>query len=75
MSNGNQSLKELLARIEATFVSLAHAAPEARKPLQRNIANGLNELAKFAGLKPIALGGIPLDESDTDEMSISEIPT
>lgn len=75
MSNGNQSLKELLARIEATFVSLAHAAPEARNPLRRNIAKGLNELAKLAGLKPVELGGIPLDESDTEETVIGEIPT
>lgn len=74
MSNDNQSLKELLARIEASFVSLVHAAPEARNPFRRTIAAALNELAKFAGLKPIALGGVPLNE-DENSVTISDIPT
>lgn len=48
--------------------------PAERKPLQRMVAADLNKLAELAGLKPIALGGVPLEDDDTTA-TIGEIPT
>lgn len=74
MSNGNQSFDELLSRLKSEFATLVRTAPEARKEPRRKVAACLNALAVLAGLKPVQLGGIPLDE-EADDFTIGEIPT
>jgi len=63
-----------LKALDVAFYKLDYTAPEARKPLQQTIAANLNRLAELAGLKPIALGGIPLEDDNTIT-TIGEIPT
>lgn len=74
MSNGNVSLEELLNGLRSAFSSLVHTAPEARNESRRRVAACLNELAALAGLKPVELGGIPL-EDDNEPTIVGEIPT
>lgn len=64
-----------LAALAALFDRIYFTAPEGRKPLQKAVAAELNKLAELAGLKPVALGGIPLDEDDDTTTTIGEIPT
>jgi len=67
--------KGKLEALNAIFLRLRSATREECKPLQRMVAAELNGLATLAGLKPVALGGIPLDEDDDTTTTIGEIPT
>jgi hypothetical protein len=72
--SGNVSLQDVLKQLESTLNTLVYAAPEARNAPRRAVADCLNTIAQLAGLKPVALGGIPLEDDDTTA-TVGEIPT
>jgi hypothetical protein len=75
-SDNYDQVKELLRIIDQTAYRLDFTAePERRKVLKREIAAAMNSLAAMVGLRPIALGGTPLDEDDNTTTTIGEIPT
>lgn len=74
MSNGNMTLDDLLSELKSAFAALVNTQPAGRKAPRRKVAACLNAIAELAGLKPVALGGIPLDEEE-NEFTIDEIPT
>jgi hypothetical protein len=72
--SGNASLQDALKQLELALNTLVHTAPEARNAPRRAVADCLNTIAQLAGLKPVALGGVPLEDDDTTT-TVGEIPT
>jgi hypothetical protein len=72
--SGNASLQEVLNQLQSALSSLTHAAPEIINARRRAVADCLNTIAQLAGLKPVALGGVPLEDDDTIT-TVGEIPT